>query len=97
MEISVLAKTVGFTPLRTRYALRLLRQDRRVYVLHYKKVVGIDGVERLAAVMAAGEGEDDEPHMELDFASTIHLQPIYVAWANTRTPDWRLDPSYQQT
>ena len=98
MEVTAIAKAIGMSVLRTRYALSLLRNDHRVHVHSHKSVTGVDGVDRLAAVLAAGDGPDDmQDDMTLDFYSTAHLQPIYVAWAKTRTPDWRLDPSYHQT
>lgn len=84
---------------RTRYALVTLRQDGLAHVKAFDRVVGVDKIPRFVAQFCAGEGPSAVlPRVELrdadgglDFVSTQHLQPLYVVWEQTRTPDYSID------
>ena len=81
---------------RTRYALHTLRQDKKAHITGFIRLTGKDNIPRITALYQAGEGTDVEcpikrtappVPMVLDWGSTLHLQPYYLDWTATRTPD----------
>lgn len=90
-----IARDLDIEPQRTRYALATLRMDKKAHIKQFDRVTGPDNIPRHVAVFQAGEGIDaclpGAESMELDFASTKHLQPLYKLWAETRTPDYVWD------
>lgn len=90
-----IARDLDIEPQRTRYALATLRMDKKAHITKFDRVTGTDNIPRMVAVFKAGEGRDATlpggESLELDFASTLHLQSIYVPWSATRTPDYVWD------
>lgn len=76
-----------------RYALRTLREEHRAHIESFDLVMGEDGIPRYTAMYVAGKGRDavlpfSDLEPELDWEVGGHLQPIYMQWSATRTPDY---------
>lgn len=73
------------------YSIGRLRESNEVYA--FGEQFSVKGGNK-QYLWLAGAGEDYDgiktrqpPWVELDFKSTAHLQPIYIEFTRTRTPD----------
>ena len=98
-NLTTVSKAINEPSQRTRYALVTLAQDGLAHITSFERVFGVDKIPRYVAQFTAGEGVKAVlPHIEvreleatLDYESTQHLQPMYVVWGKTRTPDYSID------
>ncbi len=93
------ATAIGIHPMQARYAMVILRNEQKAHISEFTRSVGADGIARHVAVFAAGKGRDAQAPLGvrstanslLDMSGGQHLQEIYVAWAQTRTPDYVIE------
>lgn len=98
-KLTSIAAGIGLEVPHARYTMVTLHQDRLAHICEYQRITGEDNIPRQVAFYTTGEGNNvPMPRVNapdgggvLDFESTLHLQPIYSAWAATRTPDYEVD------
>jgi hypothetical protein len=79
-----------------RYALVVLHNERLAYVSGFQRLLRRgDHIPRHVGIFSLGDqnnvtlaGTLSAADNKLDFASTAHLQPVYIEWAETRTPPY---------
>ena len=94
-NLKLVAVGIRETGPRTRYVLKLLSRGGMAHIHSFDRIVGPDKIPRYHAQFAAGDGVNAvlprvasrNMRTTLDWGSTRHLQPIYVSWVKTRTPD----------
>jgi hypothetical protein len=92
LSLSKIAKVIKHSIQLTRYALQLLREDRRVFISEYiRPDEDVFGEKRMMSIYCLGDDDDVKLEEGLDFGSTQHLQSIYIEWSQTRTPDYEMD------
>lgn len=82
MSLSQIAQETGLKPHEARYATNAMVADEKAHIHHNEMVLCSDGVERQVAFYAVGP--DTTPKSRLDYASTSHLQGLYMAWTARR-------------
>lgn len=94
--LASISSGIGMNLHHTRYAMVILANDKKAYISGFMRLQRDgDNIPRHVAVFSAGEGENAKlarswsaSACTLDFESTLFLQPIYMEWMQTRTPDF---------
>jgi hypothetical protein len=94
-SIASICAGTGLKVHHARYALIVLHNDRKAFVSGFQRIMRRGDIPRHIAIFSLGDernrtlaGTLGAEENKLDFASTSHLQPLYIDWTATRTPPY---------